>query len=53
MLHHLGGLAEVCDVTAPEDGPGLFPFLEAEGEDTHGVEDGPGAVGEVSDGDVC
>ena len=36
---------------APELGPGLLPFLEAEDEELGWPEDGPGAVGEVA-GDV-
>jgi len=48
VFDHLGGLAELGDVAAPEGWPGLVPFLEAGGEEGDGVEDGPGAVGEVA-----
>ena len=35
-------------MAAPEGRPRLLPFLYSEGEEEHGVEEGPGAVGEVS-----
>ena len=52
VLDHLGGLAEGSEVAAPEYGPGLVPFSDAESEEHYWVEDGPGAVGEVSKGMV-
>lgn len=52
MLYHLGGLAEEGDVPPPERRPGLLPFLYAESEKHYGVEDRPGAVGEVAESAV-
>ena len=48
ILHHLGGLTEEGDMPPPECRPWLLPFLYSEREEHYGVEDCPGAVGEVA-----